>query len=253
MDHRGRGRAVTSCTDLGAPIEDPVLDDREHQDHDQQDHRHRLRVADLEEPERGHVDVGGDRLGGVRRTAVGHDPHHVEDPQRPERRQQHERERLRPQQRPGDAPELLEPAGTFEDGVLVVLARERLDRREVDDHVEAGEPPQEGDHDRPQRRVGVRERRDRQRVEPEGRPDRRRRPRSTARTGTSRPRRPPPGRGRTARRTRTRKNVRPRFTSATRTARNSPSPVWSTTATPVNRTVFSRLRWNTASPRIARA
>ena len=37
-----------------------------------------------------------------------------------------------------------------------------------------------------------------------------------------------------------RKNVLPRFTSATRTARKSPSPVWSTTAAPVNRTVFSR-------------
>ena len=49
------------------------------------------------------------------------------------------------------------------------------------------------------------------------------------------------------------KNVRPRFASATRTARNSPSPVCSTTAAPVNRTVFSRLRWKTASPRIARA
>ncbi len=50
-----------------------------------------------------------------------------------------------------------------------------------------------------------------------------------------------------------RKNVRPRRTSATSTARNSPSPVRSTTATPVNRIVFTRLRWKTASPRIARA
>ena len=49
------------------------------------------------------------------------------------------------------------------------------------------------------------------------------------------------------------KNVLPRFPSATRTARNRPSPICNTTATPVNRIVFSRLRWNTASPRIARA
>ena len=49
----------------------------------------------------------------------------------------------------------------------------------------------------------------------------------------------------------TRKNVLPRFTSATSTARNSPTPGRSTTAAAVNRNVFSRLRWKTASPRIA--
>ena len=48
-----------------------------------------------------------------------------------------------------------------------------------------------------------------------------------------------------------RKNVLPRFTSATSTARNSPTPVRSTTAAAVNRNVFSRLRWKTASPKIA--
>ena len=51
----------------------------------------------------------------------------------------------------------------------------------------------------------------------------------------------------------TMKKVLPRRTSATRRARKSPRPVCSTTAAPVNSTVFSRLRWNTASPRIARA
>ena len=45
--------------------------------------------------------------------------------------------------------------------------------------------------------------------------------------------------------------VRPRRTPATSTASNRPNPVCSTTATLVNSTVFSRLRWNTASPKIA--
>src|SRR5450755_4312468 len=50
-----------------------------------------------------------------------------------------------------------------------------------------------------------------------------------------------------------RQNVLPRLTSATSTARKSPSPVWSTTAAPVNKTVFSKAWWKTASPKIARA
>src|SRR5664279_1662162 len=46
-------------------------------------------------------------------------------------------------------------------------------------------------------------------------------------------------------------NVLPRRASATSTARTRPSPVWRTTAAAVNRTVFSRAWWKTASPKIA--
>ena len=96
---------------------------------------------------------------------------------------------------------MLEPAGTFEDGVLVVLAAGAPDRREVDDHVEASEPPQESDQDRPQRGIGVASGATVSVSSPSAAPPSRR-SRRTARTGTSRPRRPRPGRGRTARRTR---------------------------------------------------
>ena len=134
------------------------------------------------------------------------------------------------------------PAGALEERVLVVLARDGLNRRQVHDHAEPGEPPQERDHDRPQRHAGIRERSDGQRVDPERAAQASPRSRRTARTGTSRPSRRPPGQARRARRTpRTLLNtVRPRRTPATSTASSWPNPVWSTTATPVNSTVFSR-------------
>ena len=153
MDHRGRRTPAHPLTASARRLRIRYSTTDSSEDQAQQDHGHGLRIAHLEEPERGHVDVGGDRLGRMRGSALGHHPDHVEDPQRPDRGQQDQRERLRPEQRPRDVPEPLEPARALEERVFVVLARDGLDRRQVHDHAEPGEPPQERDHDRPQRDV----------------------------------------------------------------------------------------------------
>ena len=108
---------------LGAAIEDPVLHDGEQQDQD----------AAGSWPSPAHSRPRGSGTRSRRRRwrpsrwrATGPPPVMIQTMSKmrrvPRVRQQHQRERLRPQQRPRDAPEPLEPAGTLQHRVLVVLA-----------------------------------------------------------------------------------------------------------------------------------
>src|SRR5437879_4656756 len=111
-------------------------DDGHHEEHD----RHGAREAVAAELERGAVDELHDRdRRVVRAAAVRHDVHAFEDLEREDRVHDHQVERRRPQQRHGDVPPLREGPGPLEIGRLVELARQRPDRRRVEDHAATGD------------------------------------------------------------------------------------------------------------------
>ena len=120
---------------------------------DEHDHRQRRGIADVEELEALLVDVEGEHQRAVLRAAAGHQVDVVEDLERADHGDDHDDQRGRAEQRPDDHAEDLPARRAFEPRRRLVVARDRLQRGDVEDHVQPDHLDDAGDDDRRHRPV----------------------------------------------------------------------------------------------------
>src|SRR5581483_9012362 len=156
----------TATSVLRSAAQQPELDRREEEDHQEEHPRHRRGGAEAEEVlEDGLVQVLDHRAGHVAGTAVRQHEHLAEDLERPDDVDHDDEQDDGAQERQRDRPEGAPRSRAVDRSRLVQVLRDVLKRGKVNDEVVPGYPPGRGDDDRDHRRGRVAEPGGRRRAE----------------------------------------------------------------------------------------
>ena len=153
FDHVSGLRAIGSSGFDAADVEQL----HDHDDEQEREHRERDRGTLGQQPgaDAELVGVGREQVRSVGRSAAGHDVDQLEVGEGLDDREQHDHQRDRHEQRPGDVPEALPGAGAVDGGGLVELGTDGLQAGQQGDGEERHAAPDVDDDDRRHGEVGV--------------------------------------------------------------------------------------------------